>query len=89
MVNVNVIAVVVVVVVVADTTSIFGICGSGGISNRGGYFCCSNSDINIGCTIITFNIVPSFSGTSVNVTAHIIISIYVIVEAGDGGGQYI
>ena len=46
-------------------------------------------DVPVGCTIITANIIASISGTAVNVTTYVIISIYVIIimVGGGGGGE--
>ena len=51
-----------------------------------GYFHCRNSVIKILITVITVNIVPYVSGTTVNVIGYVIILILVIVGADGGGG---
>ena len=62
-------------------------CVSGIISRRGGDFCSSNRAVNFGCTVITVNIVAYVSGTAVNVTTFVIISISVLIGVSGSGGS--
>ena len=72
---------------VATTTSVFIVsCVSGVISNWAIYCHCSNSSVNIECTVISVIIVACLSWNAVNIIAYVIISISVIIGVGNVGG---
>ena len=87
-----VLVVVVIAVSVADSDAVFFVvvvcCDSGGIVHLWCCCHCSNISFSIGYNVITVNIISSVSGTAVNVTPYVIISIYFVIGAGgvgDGG----
>ena len=61
-------------ILVAATTYVVVVsCVSFGSSNLDGYCNCINSDVNIGRTFLTVNIVSYVSGNASNITAYVII----------------
>ena len=72
--------------VTANTSVVVVSCGIGGSSNWGCCYSSSNININIGCAVITVNIITSVSETFINFTAYVIILIYIFISVGSIGG---